>query len=221
MFDGLIAFGHSIASFLDPLSLGLILAVVARRRDHRCAAGTHRDDGRRADDHADDQDAVESGAARIDLHLRRRDLRRFPLGHPAQHSGHACLGGIVPRRSRARQAGTRRPRDGHRNIRFGARHADRHVLSHAVHADPGRPRAQVRCLRILLARRVRRHHRRLADRGRSAERVDRGSDRYLLRSGRARRHLRATTAFRSATAIWPAASISCRRWSARSASRNC
>ena len=25
MFDGLIAFGHSLASFLDPLSIGLIL----------------------------------------------------------------------------------------------------------------------------------------------------------------------------------------------------
>ena len=101
MFDGLIAFGHSIWSFCDPLSIGTHPAVVAGRRDHRRAAGPHRDHGRGADDHADDQDAVEPGAAGADLHVRRRDLRRLALGDPAQHPGHAGVGGVVPRRPRA------------------------------------------------------------------------------------------------------------------------
>ena len=120
--------------------------------------GPHRDDGRGADDHAHDQDAVEAGAAGADLHLRRRDLRRLALGDPAQHSRHAGLGRLVPRRLRARAAGPRRPRDGHRHHRLGAGHADRHVLPRAVHADPRRPRAQVRRVRVLLAGDLRRDH---------------------------------------------------------------
>jgi hypothetical protein len=97
LMEGLIAFGHSLASFAirsrsdDP-------AVVAGRRDHRCAARPYGNDGRGAHDHAHDQDAVEPGAAGADLHLRRRDLRRLALGDPAQHPGHAasaasCLDG--------------------------------------------------------------------------------------------------------------------------------
>ena len=80
------------ASFCDPLSIGLVLLSSLVGVDHRRAAGPHRDDGRGADDHADDQDAVEPGAAGADLHVRRRDLRRLALGDPAQHSRHAGLG---------------------------------------------------------------------------------------------------------------------------------
>ena len=101
---------RSAVARLDP-------AVVARRRRHRRAAGPHRDDGRRADDDAHDQDAVEPGAAGADLHVRRRDLRRLALGDPAQHPGHAGVRRVVPRRPRAREAGPRGPRDGHRDVR--------------------------------------------------------------------------------------------------------
>jgi putative tricarboxylic transport membrane protein len=39
VFDGLVAFGHSIWSFCDPLSLGLVLLLFARGRRHRRAPG--------------------------------------------------------------------------------------------------------------------------------------------------------------------------------------
>ena len=128
----------------------------------------------------------------------------------------------VPRRPRARAAGPRRPRDGHRDVGLGARHADRHVLPRAVHAGAGRARAQVRRLRVLLARVLRRRHRRHADRRRSAQGLDRrASLGILFVDASARRRSTRTTASRSATATSPAASTSCPRWSARSGSPSC
>ena len=97
-----IAFGHSLVGFMTPTAIVYALIVVAGRLHHRRAARPHRHDGRRADDDADHQAAVEPGAADPDLHLRRRDLWRQPQRDPAQHSRHAGLGRVLPRRPRAR-----------------------------------------------------------------------------------------------------------------------
>ena len=161
--------------------------------------------------------AVEPRAAHPHLHLRRRHLRRVALGDPAQHPRDACLCRRVPRRAPARAAGPGRPRDGHCDLRLGAGHADRHVLPCLVHADPRRAGAQVRCLRVLLARALRRDHLRHAHRRRPAQGLDRGHDRASsLRGDRAGGASTPTSASRSATAISPAASSSCPRLSAPS-----
>ena len=143
----------------------------------------------------------------LDLHLRRRHLRRLALGDSAQHPGHAGLRRKLPRRLCAREAGPRGARDGHRHVGLGAGHADRHVLPRAVHAGPRQPRAQVRRLRVLLARALRRDRRRHADRRRSAQGLDRGAHRHLHRGDRPGADLRATIAprLRRARAGSPAA----------------
>ena len=162
----------------------------AGRRGDRRAAGPHRHHGRGLDDHADAEAAVGPGAAGADLHLRRRDLRRQPQRHPAEHPRHAGLGGVVPGRLRAGPPGHGGPRDGHRHQRLGAGHADRHVLPGAVHAGAGRGGAEVRRLRVLLAGGVRRHHLRDADRRRCAQGLDRRLRGPVHRHHRPGRHPR-------------------------------
>ena len=173
MFDGLIAFGHSIWSFCDPLSLGLILlsslvgVIIGALPGLTATMGVALMTTLTI--------KMPSNQALLVLICtyvgaiyggsRSAILLNIP--------GHAGLGGVVPRRPRARQAGPCRPRDGHRDVRLGAGHADRHVLPRAVHADPRQPRAQVRLLRVLLAGALRRDHRRHADRRRPAEGLDR------------------------------------------------
>ena len=88
----------------------------AARHRHRRAAGADRHDGRRADDDAHLHHAARAGDPRARLHLCRRDLRRQPQRHPAQHPGHAGLGLLDARRLPARPPGPRRPRHGHLDL---------------------------------------------------------------------------------------------------------
>ena len=91
-----------------------------------------------------------------DLRVRRHDLRRQPHGDPAQHPRHGGQRRGVPRRLPARAAGPGGPRDGHRDVRLGGRLAVRHRVPRAAHAGARRGRADVRRVRVLLARAVRR-----------------------------------------------------------------
>ena len=221
MFDGLIAFGHSIWSFCDPLSLGLVLlsslvgVIIGALPGLTATMGVALMTTLTI--------KMPSNQALLVLICtyvgaiyggsRSAILLNIP-GTPA--SAASCLDGYA-----LAKQGLAGPRDGHRDVGLGAGHADRHVLPRAVHADPRQPRAQVRRVRILLARALRRDRRRHADRQRSAQGLDRGAHRHLHRVRSARRRSTRTIASASAAAIWPAASSSCRRWSARSASPSC
>ncbi len=189
MFDGLLLFGQSIANFATPTTIlyalgacliGLIIGALARPDRHH---------GRGADDDADHLAAVERRAADPDLHLCRRDLWRQPQRHPAEHSGHARLRRVLPRRLRAGAAGARRPRHGHRHHRLGARHLDRDDRARLVHAGARRGGAEIRRLRILLARGVRRRDLRQPHRQRPAEGLDRGISRPVHRLDRPGGHV--------------------------------
>ena len=90
-----------------------------------------------------------------------------------------------------------------------------------LHADARQPGAQVRRLRVLLARAVRRDHRRHADRRRSAQGLDRRHRAACSSPPSGRRRNTPTSASPSACATSPAASSWCRRWSAPSASPSC
>ena len=210
MFDGLIAFGHSIWSrSADPLSLGLILlsslvgVIIGALPGLTATMGVALMTTLTI--------KMPSNQALLVLICtyvgaiyggsRSAILLNIP-GTPA--SAASCLDG----HALAKQ-GHRGPRDGHRDVRLGAGHADRHVLPRAVHADPRQPRAQVRRVRVLLARALRRDHRRHADRRRSAQGLDRRAHRHLHPRRSARRRSTRTTASASAAAIWPAASSSC------------
>ena len=120
MFDGLLMFGHALARFSDPvliayalgatllgiivgvipgLSATLVIALLTTLTIKQPPGAGHPDPG---------------------VRLRGRDLRREPLGDPAQHSRHGGERGLLPRRAPARAARRSRPRDGHLDHRLGA-----------------------------------------------------------------------------------------------------
>ena len=117
MLDGLIGFFQSLGGFLTASAIGYALIsslvgfIIGALPGLTATMGvalmttlTH---------HA----AAEPRAADPDVHLCRRDLWRQPQRDPAQYSGHAGLGCLLPRRPRARQTGPGRPRHGHRHVR--------------------------------------------------------------------------------------------------------
>ncbi len=144
MFDGLIAFGHSIWSFCDPLSIGLILlsslvgVIIGALPGLTATMGVALMTTLTI--------KMPSNQALLVLICtyvgaiyggsRSAILLNIP-GTPA--SAASCLDGHA-----LAQAGPRGARDGHRDLGLGAGHADRDGLPRAVHADPGEPRAQVR-----------------------------------------------------------------------------
>ena len=93
------------------------------------------------------------------------------------------------RRLPACAAGAGRPRHGHRHHRLGGRHAVRADLSCAVHADAGRGRAELRRVRVLLARAARRRHVGQRGRRRSAQGLARRLPRPVRRRHRPGRHV--------------------------------
>ena len=128
----------------------------AARHRHRHPAGADRDDGRGAARHLHLPDGARPGDPDADVRLHRRDLRRQPHRDPAQHPRHAGERRDDARRLPAGQAGQGRARDGARHHLLGARHAGRRVLPRAARAAARRGGAEVRLLRVLLARALRR-----------------------------------------------------------------
>ena len=221
MFDGLIGFGHALLGFLTPArSLYALIASLRRLRDRRIAR-PDRDHGRRADDDAHDQAAARQRllilictyVGAIYGGSRSAILLNIP-GTPAYAA-------VLSRRPCACPPGTGRARHGHCDLRLGARHWIGMVCACLLHADARRNGAEVRRLRILLARAVRRRDFRQSHRKRSAQGLDGGLARPVHRRHRPGGHLCLRPLHVRHARSRRAAFRSCRRWSAPSASPKC
>ena len=111
----------------------------------------------RAADHAHDQAAGERRDPGPDLLLRRRasTAARAPRSCSTSRAPPPTPR-PAPTATRWRSSGEAGPRDRHRHLGRVHGHAVRRDLPGAVHAGAGRGRAVVRCLRVLLARALRR-----------------------------------------------------------------
>ena len=206
MFDGLIAFGHSLASFLTPLSLfyvplsSLVGLVIGALPGLTATMGVTLMTTMTI--------KMPSNQALLILICtyvgaiyggsRSAILLNIP-GTPA--SAAACLDGhALARQGLAGRAMGIATSGSVLGTLIGM------LFLAAVHAGARRARAQVRRLRVLLARAVRRDHLGHADRQRSAEGMDRGHRGAVRRHDRPGRRSTPTSGSRSATAISRAAS---------------